>query len=55
MKMCVSWQVQRGKGSDAAPQGNGIWDHHTTEELLKGGPSMLLDSFCDVYLGNLQT
>jgi len=25
--MFVSWPVPNGKGSDAAPQGYGIWDY----------------------------
>ena len=32
-KMFVSWPVPRGKGSNAAPQGDGIWDHSSMEEL----------------------
>ena len=30
-KMCASWPVQSGNSSDAAPQGDGIWDRPTTD------------------------
>lgn len=45
--MFVSWPVPRGKGSDAAPQGDGIWDHLPAEKLPlppRGGPGSSINA-----------
>jgi len=35
--MYVSWSVLNGKGSDAAPQGNEIWDNSSGDATGYGG------------------
>ena len=49
--MYVSWPVPRGKGSNAAPQGDGIWDHSSMEELPKEDHQHQQAFLCDINFG----
>ena len=49
--MYVSWPVPRGKGSNAAPQGDGIWDHLSMEELPKEDHQHQQTFLCDINFG----
>jgi hypothetical protein len=49
--MFVSWPVPKCKGSDAATQGNGIWDPPFNGGAPHGGPQRIRAFIYDVYFG----